>query len=161
MSSPEPGSDTAAPRRGRGAASRRLGYAIGIVVNAALLYAGNIWPGWWALPFLTEDTRQVIGIVNFSLVAGMVANFACLLIDRPWMKALADLATLGIGLLVLARLWQVFPFEFSGYTLDWALIARVVLVAAIAGSAIGIIVQIVALVRSLAGRGGKGSPGTP
>ena len=161
MSSPEPDSATAALRGRRGSASRRPGYAMGIAVNAALLYAGNVWPGWWALPFLTQETRQVIGIVNFSLIAGMVANFACLVIDRPWMKALANLATLGIGLLVLAQLWQVFPFDFSGYTLDWALVARVVLVAAMAGSAIGIIAQIVALVRSLVGRDGKGSPGAP
>ena len=151
MSSPEPGGDSAAPRRRRGSASRRLGYAIAIVVNAALLYAGNVWPGWWVLPFLTEDTRQVIGIVNFSLIAGMVGNFACLLLDRPWMKALADLATLGIGLLVLAQLWQVFPFDFQGYTLDWALITRVVLVLAMAGSVIGIIAQIVALIRRRVG----------
>ena len=148
MSSPEPGGDSAAPRRRRGSASRRLGYAIAIVVNAALLYAGNVWPGWWVLPFLTEDTRQVIGIVNFSLIAGMVGNFACLLLDRPWMKALADLATLGIGLLVLAQLWQVFPFDFQGYTLDWALITRVVLVVAMArlGRSASI-AQIVALIR--------------
>lgn len=161
MSSPRPDGGTAAPRRRRGSASRRLGYAIGIGVNAALLYAGNVWPGWWVLPFLTEDAGQVIGIVNLSLITGMVANFACLLLDRPWMKALADLATLGIGLLVLVQLWQVFPFDFRGYSLDWALIARVVLVAAMAGSAIGIIVQIVDLVRGLPGREGKGSPGTP
>ncbi|BCW68227.1 hypothetical protein NicSoilB4_29900 [Arthrobacter sp. NicSoilB4] len=155
MSSPKPGGDTAAPRRRRGPASRRSGYAIGIVVNAALLYAGNVWPGWWVLPFLTEDTRQVIGVVNLSLLTGMVANFACLLLDRPWMKALADLATLGIGLVVLVQLWQVFPFDFQDSTLDWALIARVVLVAAMAGSAIGIIAQVVALFRSLLGREGK------
>lgn len=158
MSSPEPGGDTAAPRRRRGS-SRRLGYAIGVMVNAALLYAGNVWPGWWVLPFLTEDTRQVIGIVNISLIAGMVANFACLLVDRPWMKALADLVTLGIGLLVLAQLWLIFPFDFGGYTVDWALVARVVLVLAMAGSVIGIIVQIVALVRSFPGRAVKDSPG--
>jgi hypothetical protein len=149
-----------APRRLRGSASRRLGYAIAFVVNAALLYAGNIWPGWWVLPFLTEDTREVIGIVNLSLTAGMVANFACLLLDRPWMKALADLATLGIGLLVLVQLWRVFPFDFQGSTLDWALIARVVLVVAMAGSAIGVIAQIAVLVRNLRGREGTDSPGT-
>lgn len=136
-----------------GAPARRVGYLIAALVNGALLYFANVWPGWEVLPFLTGNTREVLGIVNVSLIAGIVVNVVYLFLDLPWLKALGDLVTLGIGLAVLARLWQVFPFDFRGSSFDWALLVRILFVVAGVGSAIGIIVQVVMLIRSLLGPG--------
>jgi hypothetical protein len=43
--------------------------------------------------------------------------------------------------------WQVFPFDFSDYSINWAAIAHLILVLGIVGSCIGILVQLVTLIR--------------
>jgi len=116
---------TTAPRRTESATARRVGYALAVLINGLLLSGVNVWPGWRVLPFLTEDTRQVLGLVNLSLIAGMIANAVYVITDRTWLKALGDLVTLGIGMAVLVGFWEVFPFDFTGSSLGWATVARV------------------------------------
>lgn len=153
-------STDAAPRRpSRG--GRRLGYAIAIVVNALLLYAVNVWPGWQAVPFLTAETREVVDLVNLSLIAGMITNGVYIFVDRPILKALGDIITLGIGLAVLLAFWQVFPFDFDNSTFDWTLLIRIVLGLAMFGTAVGIVVQVVVLFRSLLDPGGPTRQSNP
>jgi hypothetical protein len=76
-------------------ASRRVGYAVAVVYDAALLYLVTVWPGWQAVSFLTADTRQVLGLVNLSLAAGLVANLAYLVGDAPVVKSMGELVTTG------------------------------------------------------------------
>jgi hypothetical protein len=133
-------------------AYRRIGYAIAALVNGVLFVLMNVSPGWQVVPFLTDELPQVLGILNLSLIAGVIANVLFILVDRVWLKAFGDLITVSIGVVVLVRLWQVFPFDFSGSTVDWALLLRVVLAVSIAGAAIAIIVQLAVLARSLIGR---------
>ncbi|HSP53414.1 MAG TPA: hypothetical protein VLO00_11015, partial [Cryobacterium sp.] len=146
-------STDAAPRR-PSRDGRRLGYAIALGINALLLSAVNVWPGWQAVPFLTAETREVVDLVNLSLIAGMITNGVYIFIDRPAVKALGDLITLGIGLAVLLALWQVFPFDFDDSAFDWTLLIRIVLGLAMFGTAIGIVVQVIVLFRSLLRPGG-------
>lgn len=134
----------------RSSVGRRAGYLVGIVVDAVLLYLINGWPGWDEVPFLTEDTTRVLGWVNASIIAGVVTNAVYLVADPPRSKALGDLVVNSIGLYALVRIWQVFPFDFpDDGSVPWDLIARTVLVVAIAGT---IIALIVAVVRLLTGR---------
>ncbi|MEE2033721.1 hypothetical protein [Rhodococcus chondri] len=131
----------------RKVAGRRAGYLVSIIVNSVLLYAINSWPGWDAVPFLTDDTTRVLGWVNASVVVSLVANCIYLLADPPRLKALGDLAINGVGLSALVRIWEVFPFDFTDEsTIPWTLIARTVLVVSIIGTIIGIIVALVRLV---------------
>ena len=134
-----------------GSIGRRVGYGVGIVVNTLLLYAVNGWPGWRWLSFVTEDAEQLVPLLNASLVAGIVANVIYIVFDRRWVKALGDLVTVGISLVLLAWTWQVFPFAFDDSAIDWALVARGVLAFSILGCIIALIVQLVVLVRELAG----------
>ncbi|MDP9997945.1 hypothetical protein [Pseudarthrobacter sulfonivorans] len=135
------------------ASGGRAGYAIAGVVNAALLWAINIWPGWQAVPFLTPATAGVVGPVNRVLVAGVIVNVVLLLAPFRLVKALGDLAVLVIGLPVMFRLWEVFPFDFGDGWPGWPVVVRVLLVLGIAGQIIGIIVGLVELGRALAGSG--------
>ena len=137
---------TTAARR-PSAAARRVGYLVGIVVSAALLFILNGQPGWQALPFLASDTTQVIGLVNLSLAVSLSVNVVYLFYDPPWLKSLGDLITSGIGLAVAIRIWQVFPFAFHGPAAWWSTAVRVLLFVVIAGSAISIVVQAVSLAR--------------
>ena len=89
----------AAPRAGQpGFATRRAGYIVSVLVNAVLLYGINVWPGWQAVPFLTEDLRLVLGLVNASIIVSLVANVLFLAKDPPWFKALGDAITTSVGL---------------------------------------------------------------
>ncbi|HXV94210.1 MAG TPA: hypothetical protein VD813_12980 [Pseudonocardia sp.] len=147
-----PGSATRLPS----AAGRRTGYGAAIVVNAALLLAANVWPGWEVLPFLTADTTRVLGLVNLALVAGIVVNAVYLVNDRPAVRALGDLLTTAVGLAAVIRLLQVFPFDFPGTGFDWAVLARVLLVLGVVGASVAVVVAAVSLVRALAGRSPRG-----
>jgi hypothetical protein len=140
---------TIAPRRTESATARRVGYALAVAINGLLLYGVNVWPGWRVVPFLTEDTTLLLGLVNLSLVAGAIANAVYVVADRTWLKASGDLVTLGIGMAVLVAFWEVFPFDFSDSSLGWATVARVVLIVAMVGTAVGIAVQFVVLIASL------------
>jgi hypothetical protein len=128
-------------------ASRRAGYGVAVVVNAAVLYAVNRWPGWSSLDFLTASTEQVLGIVNASIVASLVANLIYAVADPPRLKAFGDIVTTGIGLAAAVRIWQVFPFDFGDASFDWELLVRILIVVAIAASVIAIIAAATRLVR--------------
>jgi len=97
------------PARRPSAGARRAGYGLAIVFSTALLIVLNGSPGWEAISFLTNDTTQVLWLVNLSLAAGIAANLVYLAYDPPWLKSLGDLATTGIGLAAAIRVWQVFP----------------------------------------------------
>jgi hypothetical protein len=127
--------------------ARRVGYVIAAAVNAAILYAVFVWPGWREVPFLTEETTKVLGIFTVSLMVGIVVNVAYLVADPPLVRAIGELVTTAVGVAVLIRVWQVFPFDFTGYAIDWAFAARIVLVVAIAGSILGLLIQLFKVAR--------------
>lgn len=127
--------------------SRRFGYLVGAACNAALLYLTYVQPGWRAVPFLTEATTRVLGLFTVSLMAGLACNVLYLAYDRRWLTVLGNLLTTGISLVLLVRIWRVFPFDFTAYSADWAMVTRVVLAVAIAGTAIGVVAGFASLVR--------------
>ncbi len=132
-----------------GPISRRVGYTIAVALNVALLVILNETPGWEALPFLTDDFTLVLGVVNASILAGVVANAVYVVRDPAWLRAVGDIVTTGIGLAALVRLWQVFPVDFTVTAVDLDLVARWVLVLGILGSVIGIVAAAARLVRAL------------
>lgn len=134
-------------RRRPPTATRRVGYAVAVLVNAALLYAANVWPGWETIPFLTEDTERVIRLVNASIMVGLAANIVYLVRDPRWLKALGDVVTTTVGLAALVRIWQVFPFDLDSSGFDWPLAVRILLGIAIVGSVIGILAGLTTFVR--------------
>ena len=95
------------------AQGRRAGYVVAAVIDAAMLYAVNRWPGWDALGFLTDRTPEVLGLVNASMLVSLVANLTYLVHDGPRWRATGDLAVTAVGLAALLRIWRVFPFDFG------------------------------------------------
>lgn len=141
---PSTTSRQANPRPGPG--RRRFGYLVAVAVNALMLYLVNRSPGWDAVPFLTEETPEVLGLVNASIVAGIGANAVYLLRDPEWLRALGDVVTTAIGLAALIAIWQVWPLDLAT---GWDLLARWMIGIGIAGSVIGIVVAVVRFVRAL------------
>jgi len=138
-----------APTRRPGMTARRVGYVIAVAVNVALLYLVNVWPGWSGIPFLTDETTAVLGIVNVSLAVGVVANLLYVAYDSPTLKALGDFVTTGIALGVLIRVWQVFPFDFDESAVNWHMVVRSVLVVALLGTIVGLVVQFLSVLRAV------------
>jgi hypothetical protein len=129
------------------AQGRRAGYVVAAVVNAAVLYAVNRWPGWETVGFLTDRTPEVLGLVNASLLVSLVANLTYLVHDGPRWRATGDLAVTAVGAAALLRIWRVFPFDFGDSSIDWALVVHVLLAVGIVGSGIAIVVAFARLVR--------------
>ncbi|HSE08121.1 MAG TPA: hypothetical protein VLB29_05605 [Nocardioidaceae bacterium] len=142
----------ATERRRPPVAARRVGFVIAALINAALLYAVNVWPGWEELPFLTGQTTEVLGLVNASLIASVVANIVYIAYDAGRLRALGDIVTTSIGLAAMIQIWQVYPFDFEGYSVDWDVVVRILLVIGMVGSVIGIFVRFVNLVRGTPSR---------
>lgn len=128
---------------------RRVGYLIAAGVNAVLLWIVNVWPGWEAVPFLTPDAAEVIRLVNFSLVVGILTNVVYALWRAAWVKALGDVVTTSIALAVTIRTLQVFPFDFGDSGVDWALWARVALWFFIVVLSIAVIAQVVTFFKAV------------
>ena len=136
-------------RRQRSPGSRRGGYLVSIAINGVLLYLLNVHPGWQSMSFLTPATAQVIGLVNLTLWAGIVANGVYFIADPPPLRAAGDLVTLTITLVTTVRVWSVFPFAFHGSVAFVDMIMRVVLIIGIVGASIGILYSVVTVIRTL------------
>lgn len=140
---------TTIPRRQWAATGRRMGYLVAVALNAVLLYLINVAPGWRAVPFLTGSTTQVLGLVNVSLAVSLVFNTWYAVADPRRGKRFGDLVTTVVGLAALIRIWQVFPFDFTGDAAGWAVPARVLLVIVIVGTAIAALVTFVSVIVAL------------
>jgi hypothetical protein len=128
-------------------ASRRAGYVIAAVINAALLWLIHVWPGWDAVPFLTEDFETVLWLINLTLAVTIALNLIYVVRDPRWLTAAGAIVTTAIGLAAAVRMLQVFPFDFGDSDV-WPVVVRVLLWVAVVGSAIGIIANVVTLVRA-------------
>ena|SRR5437773_2709641 len=127
------------------AVARRFGHLVAIGCGVAMLYLVNVWPGWQVVPFLSDDFPKVLGLLNFSIGLGILLNVVYLVTDPRRWKAAGDLVTTAVGLVVLVRFWRVFPFDFAGASIDWALLVRGLLVLSIVGCLVGLVVQFVTL----------------
>ena len=137
-----------APGRGH-----RAGYVIAVAINAVMLWITHRLLDWGWPRFLTQDFEELLPVITLSFLASMVVNAAFIVADPPWFKSLCNVVTSAISLAVAVRTWQVFPFDFSSYAVDWSTIARVVVIVAAVGSAIATLVNLVNVPRELARRG--------
>ena len=130
--------------------ARRSGYVIAIAVNVVMLYVVNNLLAWNILPFLTDDFGRVLWLIDISLLATILVNFIYLAYDQSWFRSLGQIGLNLISLVVAVRMYQVFPFDFSGSSFDWTQIARVVITFTILGSAVGAIAEAWKFVRTAA-----------
>jgi hypothetical protein len=112
-------------------------------VNLVLLYVVNNLLEWGVPEFLTDDFERVLPIMNFSIVVNIVVNIVYLFFDPTWFKSITQIVLSVIGLIVVIRLYRVFPFDYTAYEFyefEWEVVTRVVLVLTMIGISIGIIV---------------------
>lgn len=135
---------------------KRVGYAVAIGVNVLLLVVVNSVLGWGWFPWLTPEFGDVLPILNLALVFNIAVNVLFMFYDEPWLKSITQIVANVLAIVVLARTWQVYPFDFSAYDfpvdisafdLDWDLVTHFILGLAIFGTTIAVVLEIVKLVR--------------
>jgi len=87
-----------------GPASRRFGYVMAILVNAAMLFVANSVLDWGWPPFLTEDFGQVLWLIDLSLLASIAVNSMYLGYDPPWFKSVCQIGLNLITIVVTIRM---------------------------------------------------------
>ena len=98
--------------------ARRSGYVVAIAVNVLMLYVVNNLLAWDILPFLTDDFGRVLWLIDISLLATIMVNLVYVAYDQAWFRSLGQIGLNLISLAVAIRMYQVFPFDFSGSTFD-------------------------------------------
>jgi hypothetical protein len=133
------------PRRRIPTPAARFGYVVAATMNGVLLWVVHQLLDWGWPSFLTDDFELVLGLVTASFIAGIVTNLVLALHHRGRIRALADLVTAAFGLAVGLRMWEVFPFDFTGYATDWSGLVNIALIIGIVATGIAIIVNLVKL----------------
>lgn len=133
--------------------ARRFGYVVAILANGVCAWLIAVWPGWDAVPFLTDETTDVLPFVYASIATGVLVNLVYLADDRPAVRATGELVNALVGFVSVVRIWQVSPFDFEGQWAGWEWLTWTALVVGVVGTAIGAIAQLVALARATSSHG--------
>lgn len=126
-------------------AGRRFGYSVAIAVNVVMLVIVQNILAWGWLPFLTQEFDEVVPWISVSLVASIVANLLYSVNDMRLVKSTGQILVNLISILVTYQIFSVFPFDFSAYNFNWALIVRIVLILAMVGAGIGVLTEAIKL----------------
>jgi hypothetical protein len=84
-----------------------------------------------------------------SLIAAITANVIFFFFNADWFVSLLRFFLNTIGLILAVRMLQVFPFDFSAYTFDWALVIRILLILGIVGAGIAILAELVKFIAAV------------
>ncbi|HEX9644960.1 MAG TPA: hypothetical protein VGC11_13295 [Acidimicrobiia bacterium] len=123
------------------APARRFGYLVAIGGNVVMLVIANNILDWGWLGWLTDEFGGVVWLINVAVGVTILLNLAWLAFDPAWYRSAGQIVSNIVSLVVTVRIYQVFPFDFSGYDFDWGALTRVVLILAVVGTAIGTLVE--------------------
>lgn len=146
-----------------GVSLKQSGYVVAILINVAMLVIVQNILEWGWLPFLTDDFATVIPWLSAAFVVSIGMNFVYQLDDSRAVKSVGQIAVNVMSAYSTFALLKVFPFDFSNYAFDWAPVARILLILAIVGAAVGSFVEVIKLLTDRLGRDGvfAGEPGQP
>jgi hypothetical protein len=118
-------------------------YILAVAFDIAFLVIVNKIPE-WNIPFITDTFPGVLWALNTSIVVSLAGNLILIFFHPRFLHHLLNALFALIGILALSLLLSVFPFDFADLVGDWLnKLLRVVLIAAIVGSAIGAVVHLV------------------
>jgi hypothetical protein len=100
-------------KKGKSPVARRVGYAFGIFFSLLCLWViSNIDN--WGWRFITDEWSQVAGIVRTSIIVDVICYGLFMIIDFKVVFYIGKLVMDVFSFLVGVRMFQVFPFDFSG-----------------------------------------------
>lgn len=124
-----------------GRAGTRFGYIVAIAVNVVGLVIVNNILEWGWLPFLTDDFSRVVPWMNVAFSVAVVVNVVYLFWDSRVFRSTTQIGLNIITFAVTYQVLRVFPFDFSAYAFNWGIVARILLILAMVGAAIGVITE--------------------
>lgn len=123
-------------------AGRRFGYAVAIGINVLMIWiVGNLLD-WELVEFLEPEFADLVPVIQLGLWVTIAANAVYLYDDRSFSARAARLVVDVVNLYVTARVFEVFPFDFTAHAVDWALVFRALLLIAVVGSAVSGVVHL-------------------
>jgi len=96
-------------------AGRRIGYVVAIIVNLFVYGFINAWPGWESFDFITPAAADVVPLVNLSITVTILVNIVYLFADGTRVRALGEIVTSTVAMVVSVVVLNAFPFDFSAY----------------------------------------------
>lgn len=120
---------------------RRVGYTVSIIVNAVMLFVTVNLLEWGWFDWLTDEFDRVVPWAVFSLSASIAVTAIYMAFDAPWFKSLTQAALAVISFIVTLRIWNVFPFDFTGYDGPWTGFTEVILLIVLVGSAMAAVIE--------------------
>ncbi len=124
-------------------------YIAAVVFDIVFLVVVNKIPD-WNIPFITETYPDILWALNTSLAVSIAGNLVLIFFHPRFLHHLLNAVFSGFGILVLAVIVSVFPFDFTNLVGEWlTILIRIVLIAGIVGSAVGTVVHLVKAVASV------------
>jgi hypothetical protein len=130
-------------------AARRFGYVVAIGCNAVAIYIAHHLLDWGWPRFLTDQFDDVLPLITASFIYGMATNAMFVLYDQQWFKSLVNVGGSIIAFVITLRLYQVYPFDFSGYAVNWSWAISTLLIIGMVVTAIAAVAESVRVVTSL------------
>ncbi len=128
---------------------RRAGRVAAAALNGALLWLINVSPGWQSWSFLTADAEQVLLIANASLAVGLLVNAGLVIAEPLLLRGLAIALNATLLLVLLAKLFVVFPFAMAGAEAGWDQAVHIGLGLAMAGVFVALVAGLGDVARSM------------
>lgn len=119
-----------------------------VICNAVFGVAVNTFPLWrqYTQGVVLDDFVRVLWAVNLSLLVQVAGSLSMIFYRPPRFAAAVQILTTAAGLLSLIVFYAVFPLDFSVVGVPWLnSLLKVVMIAGMAGAAIGFIVQVTQL----------------
>ncbi|MFC2062907.1 DUF4870 domain-containing protein [Chloroflexota bacterium] len=150
-------------------AGRIAGYSVAIFWSIALLIFFsffNQYIAWYhvglngsvtRLPMLTGDYFIWLPILISALVISIAANIFLIIYDKFWLREIIQIILSVIGVVVVANLVSIFPFDFGVISNTTAvdvvpIVVTIFLVVMAVGFAVGALVRFIKLIYSIAKR---------
>jgi hypothetical protein len=127
----------------KGKWSKKSEYVGAIIVNLILLYIFNNLLN-WHIYFITNAFNEVLWIINLAIIATIIGNILLLMYNPEWFHHVMKIILNIFAFNALYALYNVFPFSFNSFLIDWSVIIALIFV--MVGIAIATIVEFVFLV---------------
>jgi hypothetical protein len=118
------------------------------IANTIIVVLLNSVPLWrqYTRGVVLEDFVQILWAANISLLVQIAGNLSMIFYRPPRLAAFVQILGTAAGFLSIIVFYLVFPLDFSQVGLAWINAAlKIVLIAGMAGAALGLIVQTVQL----------------
>jgi hypothetical protein len=97
------------------------------------------------VPFLTDRTNEVLGVVNLSITVNLAVNLLTLFVDGARLRAAGDMVSSAVSFAAALAIWRVFPFSYPEGSV-WTAVTRVLLGIGLFGTAVAVLVSAFTLI---------------